>query len=43
MTDPASLSSAIYSKESLKNYDLTTYTFTIKQLSAFEASSVVLI
>ena len=43
MTDPTSLSSATYTRDSSKNYDLTSYQFTIKQVPVMEISSVVII
>ena len=43
MIDPTSLTSAVYSRDSTKNYDVTNYHFTIKQAPSMEPSSVVTI
>lgn len=43
MTDPTSLTTASYTKDSSKNYDLTNYQFTIKQQAQMDISSVVTI
>lgn len=43
MTSPTSLTSALYTRDSDKNYDLTNYQFLIRQKPDMEIKSVVLI
>jgi hypothetical protein len=43
MTNPTALSSATYTRDSFKNFDLTSYQFTIKQAAVIDVSSVVVI
>lgn len=43
MTDPTALTTASYTRDSSKNYDITNYQFTIKQLAVMETGAVVII
>ena len=43
MTEPTVLTSAIYTRDSSKNYDSTNYQFTIKQAPVMEIGAVIII